>query len=119
MSKIYKGILKSIESSINEVVSNITEQSQKEVPKDTLELMKSYKVEHNGKQIKSGKIALKKGLNDIVLSYNTHYALIQHELNAKKRTTPGTKSKYLSDPFEKHASSLDKLIYESIKKELK
>ena len=61
------------------------------------------------------------------VSFNTEYAAAQHEGMAihhdgtvwvvRQYTTPGTKKKYLEDPFKAEAQNLDRRIAEELRKE--
>lgn len=86
---------------VDDKIKKMQKQTLKEAPIDTADLRKSLIINTGHKKIKYNEVPSFKinNLEDISIdiSYNTKYALLQHEFFKKK--TPGTKTKYLRDPF--------------------
>jgi hypothetical protein len=73
---------------LNKWLDKVAAQSQVEVPKDQLPLARSMQTY----PADAGKLA-------VGISYDTEYALRQHEELSYRHPTPGTKAKYLEDPI--------------------
>ena len=106
MEKIEQTIIESTE----QVLVEMSERSLQEAPLMDGDLRDSYVVTGNNKDIIKGSnsgnpkivgTAYNKNIKDIVYeaSYNTPYARRQHEEMDYYHPTPGTKCKYLQDPF--------------------
>lgn len=122
IDKMQKMMEKAIENGITQSIEDISDQSLKETPIDSGDLRKSYKVEVNNREIGHGssngqytgsKVKFSEDM-EIKMSYNTDYALKQHEYYPHKRVS-GTKTKYLQDPILHNIKNIPKNIGKNIK----
>ena len=84
----------------------IMNKAQKIVPVDSRELKRSAKVVPP-KTLKRP---------ESTLSYNTPYALFQHEHHSGSEKNPGARAKYLERPMKESAVGMEKRIVRGIKK---
>jgi hypothetical protein len=73
---------------LNKWLDKVAAQSQREVPKDTLDLRDSMVLVRATAQQPT-----------VAIGYDTPYALRQHEELSYQHPTPGTKAKYVEDPI--------------------
>ena len=84
----------------------VMNKSQKIVPVDSRELKRSAIVKPP-KTLKRPETSL---------SYNTPYALYQHEHHAGSEKNPGSRAKYLERPMKDAASGMEKRLVRGVKK---
>jgi len=77
-------VTRSVQSGIADIMADVFDESQRQVPVDTGRLKESATININEKSIS--------------IQYNTPYALIQHE-NLEYNHPNGGKAKYLEDAF--------------------
>lgn len=115
LNKIEDEIKKEASEALIDTMADISEESLKICPKDTGELRKSLKGSVNGKDViqgsDSGSVSrsgseVNSEVLEGVISYDTPYAVRQHEVKAKNYTTSGTTWKYLETPFNKGSKKL-------------
>lgn len=108
-------------------LEDLSKRTLKECPLDTGDLRESYKVEINNKEIfkgttsgpaKTGDVAHADVLQ-IVAYYDTDYAVIQHETSSFKHPEPGTKWKFLEDPFKAKRDEIVKDLNKAVEGALK
>lgn len=124
LDKIEERIKQEAEKALDKELLTLSALSLKECPADTGELRESFKVEVDGATIikgnaggnpvSSGQLKLKES-SHIILSYNTPYAVLQHEVASFSHPTPGTKHKYLEDPYKQRRNKIIKAIKDSLK----
>lgn len=70
-----------------------------------------------GALMRTGTVKATSALNHahVEISFNTPYALIQHENTGLHHTRPGAKAKYLEDPLRERADAALKAIAEAVK----
>ena len=102
-----------ITNNIVETNLEIAKESAYECPYDTSELVQTLQVTVNNKIIAKGsrartiqavnskKLTGKTYKITAIISYNKAYAIEQHENTYYHHPTPGTKAKYLEDPFQR------------------
>lgn len=127
LSKLQKQIEKEVLKGVEEALVDLSARSLTECPLDTGNLRESYKVDVNGdtiivgtknaKPMKIKKIKkIKDGKVEAEASYNTDYALIQHEDLTFNHPTPGTKAKYLEDPLKNNEQKYVDMITDKVKR---
>ena len=127
LNKLQKQIEKEILKGVEEALLDLSAQSLTECPLDTGNLRESYKVDVNGDTVITGtkkgkpiKIKKIKEIKDEKIeaeaSYNTDYALIQHEDLTFYHPTPGTKAKYLEDPLKNNEQKYVDIITDKVKR---
>lgn len=115
ISRLGKIIVKATEETFVDTGLLIITDSLNEAPVDTGKMRESARIKLNGKNIgrgtKSGdlrrvnKVVKKEKVENINISYNTPYALIQHEELSFYH--PVGKAKYLEDPALKHLEHIN------------
>lgn len=128
-NQLAKNIHEAVETSLEQSVTTIAEESLKEAPMKTGAMRDSMEISVSGQLVgigdKSGQAEVKMKLNknkqnSVKISYHTKYAERMHELKHDNYTTGGTKWKYLQDPFNRNVGSLQanikKFVEEAIRK---
>lgn len=127
LNRLEKKIEKEIMKGFEEVLEDLSTQSLKECPLDTGKLRESYRVDVNketiikgnkkGKPKKVKKIKeIKDGKLEADASYNTDYAVVQHEDLTFNHPTPGTKAKYLEDPLKNNEQKYVDMMADRVKR---
>lgn len=123
--KMMKQILSNVSNAMSDTVSELAENSAPLCPFDSGNLVSTLKAEVNGsivavgnsnrKAVRVGKgLVSKKYVITGTVSYDTEYAMVQHENMEFYHPTPGTQAKYLEQPFlsmkEKFKSNMKNAI---------
>lgn len=127
-NQLAKNIHEAVETSLEQSVTTIAEESLKEAPMKTGKMRDSMEISVDEKLVgigdKSGQAEVKMKLNknkqnSVKISYHTKYAERMHELKHDNYTTGGTKWKYLQDPFNRNIRSLQSDLEKSIKEAIR
>lgn len=127
LDKVMDDVQETIIDAFEGVLQSMSDESLKQAPLDKGDMRESYEVVANGKKIFKGstnavKRMDKTKIKDVIeyeASYNTPYALRQHEELSYNHPTPGTKAKYLEDPFMSHREYFVDDVQDAVNKELK
>lgn len=127
-NQLANNIHEAVETSLEQSVTTIAEESLKEAPMKTGAMRDSMEISVSGQLVgigdKSGQAEVKMKLNknkqnSVKISYHTKYAEKMHELKHDNYTTGGTKWKYLQDPFNRNVESLQANIKKSVEEAIR
>lgn len=129
IKKLEKKMKKNIMKGLEEISADLSSESLGQCPLDTGDLRESYRLTIGGKDYikgndkgvpnKSGEIKSIDEVVEILASYDTPYALVQHEEMSYYHPTPGTKAKYLEDPLKNNKKKYIEILEDKIKQVIK